>query len=106
MKANPEMIKMWASRTKCLYCKHRFSEPLILPVKKPKRDKLQPHFSAEWLLHIFDTHGYPITNFCGWVFDSIYGVPMKEFSTSAHLFNGYEEAYDKAKKSLTQKANR
>ena len=74
LRANPYMIKMWSERTKCWQCKHKFKQPVILPVKKPERGKLQPNHNPEVLFHLQDTHGIPQEAITRMIFNSIYGI--------------------------------
>lgn len=78
MKAKPEIIKMWAQRNKCWMCKHRFEEPVILPVKNPKRGKFQPNYNPHVLWHMYDTHGLPPDTVMEWIMGSIYGAKLTE----------------------------
>ena len=78
VKANPDIIKMWAQRDRCWMCKHRFKKPVILPVHKPECGKLQPHYNAEIFWHLWDTHGIPDEIAIGWVFGSVYGLELTE----------------------------
>lgn len=79
MTANPDMITVWATRNKCWMCKHRFTEPVILPVKSPKPGKFQPNFNVNVLFHLFDTHGIPNDIVRDWITGSIYGQELTEF---------------------------
>ncbi len=72
--ANPVMIKMFAERTKCWMCKHKFSKPVILPVENPHRGKFQPNINGEVLFHIEDTHGVPHDAVTRMVINSVYGI--------------------------------
>lgn len=76
MKANPEMIKMWSERNKCWMCKHRFDKAVILPVDKPIRGEYQPNYNAEFLFHLYDTHGLDPQTIRDWIFASIYGLEL------------------------------
>lgn len=83
MKAKPEMIKMWSERNKCWMCKHKFSKPVILPVDKPTKGKFQPHYNAEVMWHMYDTHGLPPEIVTEWIFGSIYGLKLTEMGARA-----------------------
>jgi hypothetical protein len=72
--ADPNVIKLWSTRTKCWMCKHRFSKPLLLPVQLPQRGVLQPHFNVEILFHVNDTHGIPPEAVVKMVSNSVYGI--------------------------------
>lgn len=78
LKARPEMIQMWSTRDKCWMCKHKFNKPVILPVDKPVRGKLQPNYNVEVFFHLYDTHGIPNDTARDWVFGSIYGLELTE----------------------------
>lgn len=78
-KANPNMIKMWSERTKCWMCRHRFTEPVVLPVKQPQRGKFQPNISAEVLFHMSDTHGLPPETVRQWIIGSVYSMELSLF---------------------------
>lgn len=78
LKANSKMIDMWAKRDKCWMCKHRFGKPVILPTDKPVRGKLQPHYNASVLFHLYDTHGMDPEVVTEWIFGSVYGLELTE----------------------------
>jgi len=78
LRANPEVINMWATCTKCWMCRHRFGKPVILPVEKPGQGKLQPNYNAEVLVHLYDTHAINPETVVDWVFGSIYGLELSE----------------------------
>lgn len=78
-KANPSMLRIWIKRNKCWSCKHRFTQPVVLPVKKPEHGKLQPNINAEVLLHQYKTHGIPPEVIPSWIIGSIYGLGLNEF---------------------------
>lgn len=78
MKANPQMIKLWSERNKCWMCKHRFKQPVILPVKQIKPGKLQPNYNTEVLFHLHDTHGQDPETVMDWIFGSIYNLELTE----------------------------
>lgn len=85
--ANPDMIKIWVNRTKCWQCKHKFDEPVLLPVKNPERGKLQPNINAKVLYHMKDTHGVPVEGICTMIFNTIYGIE----NTMQSAFGGIDE---------------
>jgi len=74
LRAKPEVIKMWAGRTKCWMCKHRFEKPVILPVEIPTPGKLQPNYNTEVLFHLQGTHGVPPEAVTKMIFNSIYCI--------------------------------
>lgn len=75
LQADPAMIKMWSERTKCWMCKHKFDKPVLLPVEKPTRDKLQPNINVQVAVHMMETHGMPTKDYPhNYVFNSIYGI--------------------------------
>lgn len=74
LKANREMIEIFATRTKCWMCKHKFEKPLILPVKTPEHGKYQPNYNFEVLFHLQGTHGIPKEAVIRMVSNSIYDV--------------------------------
>lgn len=77
-RANPIMIQKWAKRDKCWMCKHRFSKPVLLPVLKAERGKLQPNINAGGLFHLYDTHGLDPHVVREWLVGSIYGWKLTE----------------------------
>lgn len=89
MTADPEAIRMWASRDKCFMCKRKFSTPVILPTKSPERDKFQPNFNFEVIFHLHDTHGIPSDISRKWIIGHIYGLDLTIFGAC-----GLEELYD------------
>lgn len=74
LKANPELLKMWATRDKCWMCKHKFAKPVILPVEKIEHGKFQPNYNVDVLFHMHDTHGIPREAVPRMIFNSIYGI--------------------------------
>jgi len=89
MKANQKMIELWAKRNKCFMCKKIFESPFILPVVKQVRDKFQPNFNTEAILHLYDTHGIPDNISRKWIIGSIYGKELNLFGAY-----GLERLYD------------
>lgn len=79
MKANTEVIKMWATRNRCFMCKHKFEQPFILPVENPQRGKFQPNYNTEILFHLYDTHGLSPDIVRDWIFGSIYSIERTPF---------------------------
>lgn len=82
-KAIPEMLQFWATRTRCLNCKHRFKKPYILPVDKSQQGAFQPNFNIEALFHMQDTHGLPNDIYRAWITGSIYGQRLAELGIPA-----------------------
>lgn len=76
--ANPSAIEMWSQRTKCWMCKHKFDEPVLIPVDKPIKGKLQPNINAEVLFHLYDTHGLDPEVVRQWIIGSVYNLELTE----------------------------
>lgn len=92
MQAQPEMIQMFATRTKCHMCRHKFEKPYILPVEKIEAGKFQPNFNAEVSLHLQDTHGIPYKIFYNWIVGAIYGQELTLTGNKGfNLFEGDNE---------------
>lgn len=72
VKANPNILKMWTERTKCWMCKYKFDQPVILPVEKIVKGKLQPNINVKVLFHLYDTHGLPPDIVRSWIIGSVY----------------------------------
>lgn len=89
MTANAEVIRMWATRDKCLMCKHKFDKSFILPVDKPVRGEFQPNFNVEAIFHLSDTHGIPHDISRRWITGSIYGLELHDFGA-----RGLEKLYN------------
>lgn len=77
-RANSEVIQMWATRTKCWQCRHKFEKPVVLPVEKPTGGKFQPNINPEVLLHVQETHGIDHKTVRKWVIGSVYGMKLNE----------------------------
>lgn len=77
-KAQPAVIQMLAIRNKCWMCKHKFKAPVLLPVKTPEWDKLQPNINTEVLFHLSDTHGQDPATVRGWIIGLVYGLELTE----------------------------
>ena len=93
MIADPKVIKEFATRTKCLMCKHKFDKPVILPVDSPVHGKFQPNFNVDVAWHIQDTHGIDHATFRHWIVASIYGDELTEFGSRklGNIFRGSNE---------------
>ncbi len=79
LRANPHIITKLATAKKCIMCKHKLDEPIILPVKEPKPGVLQPRISAKFAFHLSDTHGYPSDIVVSWIHGLVYGDEMTPF---------------------------
>ena len=88
MKANPQMLNMFANRNKCFMCKRRFDKPFILPVEKIEPGVFKPNFNAEILFHVSNTHGIPYEILCNWIAGSIYGQELTEVGNRAFSVYG------------------
>ena len=89
MKANQEILKMFATRNKCFMCKRKFDKPFILPVEKNASGVFKPNLNAKVAFHVSDTHGIPYQTFYDWITGSIYEQELTPFGNKAFsLFKG------------------
>ena len=92
MKANPQIIQMFANRTKCHMCKHKFEKPYILPVEKIESGAFKPNFNVEVSYHLQDTHGIPYKTFYNWIAGAVYEQELTLFSNKG--FNLFKNDSD------------
>lgn len=71
VQANPTLIQMWATRTKCAMCKHHEAVGHVLP-----SGRFDP--AAVWAFHYQDTHGFPRDAFRQYIWNSVYGLDTSE----------------------------
>ena len=72
--ANPQVLKFWATRQKCIMCKYHFDKPILLPTSEPKRGALRPNINPEVPIHLSQTHGMTHDYIHNAIFLSIYGI--------------------------------